>query len=267
MSATDDRGVAATADTWVEANQRYLSASLARVRRALERHVEARRGLGAGGEVGTAAATGGVTEDRAEPLRTMTVPPALDRLCAAFGLSPFERDVLLLCAGAELDAAFGPLCAVAQGDPRRVSPTFSLALAALPGPHWTALTPASPLRHWRLIHAAVGDALTTSPLRIDERILHYLTGVSYLDERLQGLVHPPARSGGPAPIAPRPGSADCRPVVTRPVRRNGKSSGAAGDPVVWRRARGQAGHRGGRVWGDRYAGPSPSRARHPRHAE
>lgn len=30
----------------------------------------------------------------------------------------------------------------------------------------------------------------TSPLRIDERILHDLVGVNYLDERLHGIVEP-----------------------------------------------------------------------------
>jgi hypothetical protein len=33
----------------------------------------------------------------------------------AFGLSPFERDVVLLCAGPELDSTFAELCAAAQG--------------------------------------------------------------------------------------------------------------------------------------------------------
>jgi hypothetical protein len=115
---------------------------------------------------------------------------ALDNLCAAFGLSPFERDILLLCAGIELDSTFAAQCAAAQGDSRRIYPTFSLALAALPGAHWSALVPAAPLRRWRLIEVGAGDSLTTSPLRIDERILHYLTGISYLDERLHGLVEP-----------------------------------------------------------------------------
>jgi SpoVK/Ycf46/Vps4 family AAA+-type ATPase len=105
-----------------------------------------------------------------------------------FGLSPFERDVLLLCAGLELDTAFARLCATAQGEPQRPFPTFSLALAALPEAHWSALTPTAPLRHWRLVEVGHGDVLTTSPLRIDERVLHYLTGVSYLDARLQRLV-------------------------------------------------------------------------------
>jgi hypothetical protein len=36
----------------------------------------------------------------------------------------------------------------------------------------------------------VGNALTSSPLRIDERILHYIAGVSYLDEQLIGMVEP-----------------------------------------------------------------------------
>jgi hypothetical protein len=103
-------------------------------------------------------------------------------------LSPFERDVLLLCAGMELDSSFPSLCAAAQNQQQRALPTFSLALAALPEAHWSALTPVAPLRHWRLIEVGIGEALTASPLRIDERALHYLTGLSYLDERLQGLL-------------------------------------------------------------------------------
>ena len=120
--------------------------------------------------------------------RSLPAPSALDSLCAAFGLSPFECDVLLLCAGMELDSAFSQLCAAAQGNPQRAYPTFGLALAALPEAHWSALTPAAPLRRWRLIEVGTGDTLTTSPLRIDERVLHYLTGVSYLDARLHGFV-------------------------------------------------------------------------------
>ena len=119
-------------------------------------------------------------------------PSSLQALCAAFGLSSFERDVLLLCAGRELDGSFAACCTAAHGDTRCEHPTFSLALAALPGAHWTALTPDSPLRRWRLIELRPGDTLTTAPLRIDERVLHFLTGLNGLDERLQGLVQPVA---------------------------------------------------------------------------
>jgi len=48
----------------------------------------------------------------------------------------------------------------------------------------------APLRIWRLIEVRTGDTLTASPLSIDERVLHYLVGVPYLDERLRGLVEP-----------------------------------------------------------------------------
>ena len=63
-------------------------------------------------------------------------------------------------------------------------------MAALREPHWSALTPAGPLRHWRLMEVGQQPAalLTTSSLKIDERILHFLAGIQYLDERLVGLV-------------------------------------------------------------------------------
>jgi hypothetical protein len=121
----------------------------------------------------------------------METPPALEMLRARFGLSSFERDVLLLCAGVELEASLASLLASAQGDAGRSYPTFSLALAALPGAHWSALSPQAPLRHWRLMEVvgAGSTPLTLCPLRIDERVLNYLVGVQHLDERLAGMVH------------------------------------------------------------------------------
>src|ERR1044071_6468144 len=66
----------------------------------------------------------------ADPLvETETQPSPLDRLCRLFGLSAFERSLLLLCAGVELDPEFSPLCAAARGDTRTPYPTFSLALS------------------------------------------------------------------------------------------------------------------------------------------
>jgi hypothetical protein len=168
---------------WYEFNQRSLTAALAAVRQALERH--AARAQGAPEAAGPPAA--------AQPLPATTIacaPPALETLCELFDLSPFERAVLLLCAGMELDGGFAALCAAAQGDARRAYPTFGLALAALPGAHWSALSPARPLRRWRLVELRNGDSLTQGPLQIDERVLHYLTGMPHLDERLAGFVEP-----------------------------------------------------------------------------
>jgi hypothetical protein len=162
---------------WAEANQRYLTAALAEVRRELERHA------GTGEPVSAEPKSPESGEKAAE----MPAPPALEILCGLFGLSPFERSTLLLCAGVELDAAFPALCAAAQGDAGRPHATFGLALTALPDPHWSALSPAAPLRRWRLVEVG-GESLTRSPLRTDERVLHHLAGVQYLDEQLEGFV-------------------------------------------------------------------------------
>ena len=139
--------------SWVDDNQCHLTAALARVRAAL-------------------------TSNEPEPESNEKTSFALDVLVDAFELSPFERDVLLLCAGLELDSSFAALC------PSGLN--FSFALASLPSPHWSALTPNAPLRRWRLIELGAGP-LTTCALRIDERILHYLAGINELDERLRGI--------------------------------------------------------------------------------
>jgi hypothetical protein len=177
-------------ETWTDANQQYLVAALATVEWALARHA---------GQPVDANTPDTSPQRLADMAATMLAPPALDTLCQLFGLSCFERDILLLCAGVELETAYAALCAAAQGDPRRDYPTFSLALAALPGAHWSALSPEAPLRRWELVHLEPGRALTRSPLRIDERILHTLVGIPHLDERLEGLVRPLVAEEGLAP--------------------------------------------------------------------
>ncbi|MFE6688657.1 AAA family ATPase [Streptomyces sp. NPDC057743] len=126
-------------------------------------------------------------------------PRTLDALADCFGLTPFEREVVLLAAAAELDPTTGARCAAACGDPARPHPTFSLALAALDAPHWSALTPVAPLRRWRLIELADETRLTTSRLRLDERVLHFLAGAPYLDARLHGQLR---RTAPPESLPP-----------------------------------------------------------------
>ena len=108
----------------------------------------------------------------------------LTDLARRLGLSPFERDVLLLAAGVELDAQLAAAVAGAQDGPP--SPTFGLALSTLPDPHWDALSPDRPLRRWRLVRLGPGDILALRPLRIDEAVLHRITGVG--PGHLDGLV-------------------------------------------------------------------------------
>ena len=180
--------------SWVEANQRELSRALEAVRDALQRYAQRR----------THTTPETATTRKAPDATTYAAPEAqhpsaLTQLVTTFSLSPFERDTLLLCAGIELDAAFPALCATAHGDASRPYPTFGMALAALPDAHWSALTPRSPLRHWRLIDVTQGAALTSSALRIDERVLNYLVGVPHPDQRLVGMLQPVQ----PAPDLPR----------------------------------------------------------------
>lgn len=176
--------------SWHEANQHYLSTALAEVCVALERH--AARLQEKQNEDHPEGAASGQLHEMASAI---SAPPALDNLCNLFGLSTFERDTLLMCAGMELEGSFAALCASAQGDSRKAYPTFGLALAALAEPHWSALAPNGPLRRWRLIELGNGEGVTQCRLRIDERVLHYLAGISHLDERLAGLVEPVISSG------------------------------------------------------------------------
>jgi len=113
-------------------------------------------------------------------------PPAALILSRRFGLSNFELEVLLLCAALELDTTVAALCARVQDNPSRPYPTFTLALALFDDPTWDALSPERPLRYWRLIeiNQPNGQPLTASALRVDERVVNYLKGLNYLDDRL-----------------------------------------------------------------------------------
>lgn len=176
--------IAATND-WQVTDRNYLMASVAHVRKMLMQHADS----------SLLESQKFSLEESIEKISSQNWLPssqesALERLCTIFGLSEFEQNLLVLCAGMELDTSFAVLCAAAQGDIQRPYPTFSLAIAALEGMHWSALTPARSLRRWRLIEVGAGNRLTNSPLRIDERILHYLMSVQHLDERLSGMVEP-----------------------------------------------------------------------------
>ena len=167
-------------EDWQAANQEALVAALLPVYAALCR---------AAGQEQSAEPAG-------SPPATADPPFAIETLCRQFALTAFERDLLLLCAGVELDGRFAEACSLIHRDPKRTAPTFGLALAVLPGAHWSALTRDRPLRYWRMIEPLAGESLAGSPLRIDERILHYLTGIASSDERLAGIVQaldPPGR--------------------------------------------------------------------------
>ncbi|HET7328223.1 MAG TPA: ATP-binding protein [Nocardioidaceae bacterium] len=171
---------------WSSANQAYVTAALRVLRLRVLQHAESGYD-----EEKVARAE----RARAAAANALPGPAGIDTVVQAFGLSTFERDLLLLCAGVEMDTAVADACAAAHGDPTRRYVTFGLGLAALSAPHWSAITPAAPLRRWHLVEVVHTDTPTTSPLRVDERVLHTLAGISYLDQRVEPLavlLHPPA---------------------------------------------------------------------------
>ena len=171
------------------ANQQYLAATLMVLKSALITRVKTiAPSLDLQGIAHLPMETAEQQRQAAEA--RLPAPAALQTLCNLCRLTPFERDTLLLCAGMELDATFAPLFAALQGDPQRNYPTFSLALGNLTEPNWAALSPNGPLRYWQLLEVGPGRALSLSPLRIDERVLNYLTGIHHLDAQLLGLAKP-----------------------------------------------------------------------------
>jgi hypothetical protein len=121
---------------------------------------------------------------------TLPEPPALDALRDGFGLTGFERDVLLLCAGVELDTGFARACGKAHGEPGRTVASFGLALSTLDSPHWDAISPAAPLRARRLVALSHPESPAAGTLRVEERVLHALVGLDYLDPAIASLASP-----------------------------------------------------------------------------
>jgi len=166
---------------WQEQNRTSLTAALDDVRNALRDRLASQKGE----ESPPPPDPDSQAEEDASPPVS-----ALDLLCELFGLSSFERKIVLLCAGLELENDFAGLCAALHGHQQRTYPTFGLALSSFPDPHWSALTPESPLRRWRLIDIEESQTLAHSPLRINESVLHYLMGLSQMDSQLTRFVEP-----------------------------------------------------------------------------
>ena len=132
------------------------------------------------------------------PLPPFAAPAgsALRAAAAIFGLGPAEQEILCLAAGCELDADVAAAVEALVGAP---ACEVSIAAALRPGLAWDALCPEAPLRHWRLVELVGGGPLRRRALRIDERVLHFLLGNSYLDARLEGIVRvlPAETAAGP----------------------------------------------------------------------
>ncbi|HWF05881.1 MAG TPA: ATP-binding protein, partial [Candidatus Angelobacter sp.] len=86
--------------SWAETNQAHLVAEFARLKIQL--------GLQSSDVPASAVQLFPVE------METPELAPAIVRLVELFGLSPFERDLLLLCAGVEMDSELAARCAEGQ---------------------------------------------------------------------------------------------------------------------------------------------------------
>jgi hypothetical protein len=190
---------------WLDRNLASLDSAVARVRFFLDR-----------------ALTQRVRTALEEPPRPAAPDGyfALDALRDRFGLDPFELDLLVLVVAAEISAEIAQLCAQLQPD--RGPVTFGLALAVLPGAHWTALRPDSPLRDFDLIELDAGDGaagLVLRRLKAAEPVIHFLLGAPSLDPALAAILDPveaaalwPSHAGA-ASEAARLATAPTNPIV------------------------------------------------------
>jgi hypothetical protein len=140
--------------------------------------------------------------------------PALELLGDRIGMSRFERLVLMLVAGTELDPTMASRCAQANGNPGAAYPTLALALSILPGASWDVVSPQRPLRYWHLVELddPRTEALTATRLRIDARIVSFIKGLNVVDDRLGKVVRPlgPVLEG----VLPPSHQATMRQIVT-----------------------------------------------------
>ena len=209
-------GSAVLAPGWAQRNQQWLAQRLGLWRERL-----------------AARAAGTSMDDSGVALSDDDFEPALTRVSRLFGLTAFESDVLLLAAGIELDPALRDALAAAQGQPAGTPLRLSFALARelLPEPHWDALSPSRPLRHWAMVDvdstAGFGQAL----LRIDERMLHELIGVAAVDAALAGV----------AVLSDDTGDADADPRAGVDDQRSAAGAGSAQTPLALRIAQAMAG--------------------------
>ncbi|WP_422003440.1 ATP-binding protein [Reyranella sp.] len=199
---------ASPVETWPDLNRQWLVAAIDTLRQRLQA-----RASGVGG-----------AEDAVEATPAAGFTPALVHCARVFGLSPFERELLLLVAGLELDEGLREAVAAA-GDGATAQASFGLALALLTRPHSDALSSDAPLRHWRMVEPEPVANLARATLRIDERILHYLTGIVATDAVLAGVA---------SPLAAEPPVDEADPALVERIARALRSSDSWGPVVVLR---------------------------------
>jgi SpoVK/Ycf46/Vps4 family AAA+-type ATPase len=123
----------------------------------------------------------------------------LTELTRFFGLTPFDRDTLLICLAPELDLRYERLYAYLQDDVTKKQPSIDLVLNLLCRSFDEKISrrerfsARSPLIAHRLVEAlqdpsALRPSLLSSNLKIDPRIAGYLLGSDEPSERLSAVI-------------------------------------------------------------------------------
>ncbi|MBX3637932.1 MAG: ATP-binding protein [Rubrivivax sp.] len=188
---------------WSECNQRWLVQRLAALRATLALRLQ---GV-------PVPASGDPAADEIVPDMGEDFVPALEHCADVLGLTPFERELLLLLVGAEVDDGLRSLLAEAAPE----GPSFVQALAWLDEGHWDAMSPQSPLRHWSLLHLPPGRLPAHAPLAVDERVLHFVCGVAASPPQLDAL----ARWADAAPLADEAQAARLAGALARSAEERG----------------------------------------------
>lgn len=124
----------------------------------------------------------------------------LDVLSQIFGLTSFDRVILLLCLAPEIDSSFDRLYAYIQDDISRKYVTPSLVKSLFKTDKDFSLNmlssflPESPLFRFKLIEQKDANFFTGSwnscPLQINARVASYLQGINRLDEKIGQFLNP-----------------------------------------------------------------------------
>jgi vesicle-fusing ATPase len=127
-----------------------------------------------------------LAEGKSLPPVAIPEASALPTIARTFNLNDTELALISLAAGHETDPAIGESIKACND-----SGHLDLALVRqLFGPQvWDLLCPEAPLRFWRIVELVGQGPLHQRRLQLDERILHALLGTTYIDARLEGLLH------------------------------------------------------------------------------
>ncbi len=123
---------------------------------------------------------------------------ALGMLCKTFGLTRFERDLVVVLAMMNLDTGLPSILLSAFADGTPVATFLKLLGTFSEATHLdqVSLAPDNALRRWELVKVSEGQnasdtALNTRTLVLDDWVYLYLSGVESTDSILQGAIQAP----------------------------------------------------------------------------